>query len=146
MQTKKVNIYIGGILVHDHETALYNFGTGHGECNVHLNRYLKKNTQESGNKWSSCLADFLCSLNRFRKKCISLGKTVFSANRILRYFNRYNKLIEEGRSQNMSGGFRTKAGIEMYCRILSVIETIKRRKIAIFKGIKDMFAGRPVIV
>ena len=189
-----------GILVHDHETALYNFGTGHGECNVHLNRYLKKNTQESGNKWSSCLADFLCSLNRFRKKCISLGKTVFSANRILRYFNRYNKLIEEGWSQNMntknrlakkeeakllrrlekyrdnhllfitdfrvsfdnnmserdlrkcknhqkmSGGFRTKAGIEMYCRILSVIETIKRRKIAIFKGIKDMFAGRPVIV
>ena len=182
------------------ETALYNFGTGHGECNVHLNRYLKKNTQESGNKWSSCLADFLCSLNRFRKKCISLGKTVFSANRILRYFNRYNKLIEEGWSQNMntknrlakkeeakllrrlekyrdnhllfitdfrvsfdnnmserdlrkcknrqkmSGGFRTKAGIEMYCRILSVIETIKRRKIAIFKGIKDMFAGRPVIV
>ena len=189
-----------GMLVHDHETALYNFGTGHGECNVHLNRYLKKNTQESGNKWSSCLADFLCSLNRFRKKCISLGKTVFSANRILRYFNRYNKLIEEGWSQNMntknrlakkeeakllrrlekyrdnhllfitdfrvsfdnnmserdlrkcknrqkmSGGFRTKAGIEMYCRILSVIETIKRRKIAIFKGIKDMFAGRPVIV
>ena len=48
--------------------------------------------------------------------------------------------------QKMSGGFRTKAGIEMYCRILSVIETIKRRKIAIFKGIKDMFAGRPVIV
>ena len=35
-----------GILVHDHETALYNFGIGHGECNVHLNRYLKKNTQE----------------------------------------------------------------------------------------------------
>lgn len=34
-----------GILIHDHETALYNFGTGHGECNVHLLRYLKKKLQ-----------------------------------------------------------------------------------------------------
>ena len=184
-----------GILVHDHETALYNFGIGHGECNVHLLRYLKKNTQESGNKRSCCFAGFLSSLNRFRKKCISLGKTAFSSAQIRRYFERYNKLIEEGWSQNrntknrlakkeearllrrlekyrdnhllfltdfrvsfddnmserdlrkcknrqkMSGGFRTKAGIEMYCRILSVIETIKRQKTGIFNGIKDMFAG-----
>ena len=33
-----------GILVHDHETALYHFGTEHGECNVHLIRYLRKNS------------------------------------------------------------------------------------------------------
>ena len=38
-----------GILVHDHETALYHFGTGHGECNAHIIRYLKKNSEESGN-------------------------------------------------------------------------------------------------
>ena len=25
-----------GILIHDHETSMYNFGAGHGECNVHL--------------------------------------------------------------------------------------------------------------
>ncbi len=29
-----------GTLVHDHETAAYHFGTRHGECNVHLQRYL----------------------------------------------------------------------------------------------------------
>jgi len=46
----------------------------------------------------------------------------------------------------MSGGFRTEAGIKMYCNILSVIETIKRRKIGIFNGIKDMFEGRPVFI
>lgn len=37
-----------GILEHDHETALYHYGTGHGECNVYLLRYLKKNTEEAG--------------------------------------------------------------------------------------------------
>jgi len=35
-----------GALTHDHETALYHFGSRHGECNVHLGRYLLKNTEE----------------------------------------------------------------------------------------------------
>lgn len=38
-----------GMLLHDHETALYHFGTGHAECNVHIIRYLRKNTEETGN-------------------------------------------------------------------------------------------------
>ena len=36
-----------GTLVHDHETAMYHFGTGHGECNVHLIRYLRKNSEDT---------------------------------------------------------------------------------------------------
>lgn len=31
-----------GTLLHDHETALYHFGTEHAECNVHIIRYLRK--------------------------------------------------------------------------------------------------------
>ena len=37
-----------GILSHDHENALYHFGTDHAECNVHIIRYLRKNTEETG--------------------------------------------------------------------------------------------------
>ena len=33
--------------------ALYHFGTAHGECNVHIIRYLRKNTEEAKHKWSS---------------------------------------------------------------------------------------------
>lgn len=50
-----------GILIHDHETALYHFGTGHGECNVHLGRYLQKNTEETSNQWSHNMEMFLKS-------------------------------------------------------------------------------------
>lgn len=39
-----------GILTHVHETALCHFGTEHGECNVHLGRYLCKNTEETSNR------------------------------------------------------------------------------------------------
>lgn len=37
-----------GTLLHDHEAALYHFGTEHAECNVHIIRYLCKtrNRQE----------------------------------------------------------------------------------------------------
>lgn len=31
-----------GLLVYDHETALYHFGTDLAECNVHIIRYLRK--------------------------------------------------------------------------------------------------------
>ena len=59
-----------GILVHDHETALYHFGTDHAECNVHIIRYLRKNTEDSGNKWSGEMIRLLCEMNNTRKKCM----------------------------------------------------------------------------
>lgn len=72
---KKVSFLakFAGVLVHDHETALYHFGTGHGECNVHIIRYLKKNSEESGNSWSGEMISLLCEMNRRRKQCISKG-------------------------------------------------------------------------
>jgi transposase len=63
-----------GILVHDHETALYHFGTGHGECNAHIMRYLKKNGEDSANSWSGDMISLLCEMNRERKHAISRGK------------------------------------------------------------------------
>lgn len=65
-----------GTLIHDHETALYHFGTGHGECNVHLLRYLRKNTEEAGNPWSQKMAELLIEMNRERKKQFSWGARV----------------------------------------------------------------------
>ena len=62
-----------GILLHDHETALYHFGTDHAECNVHIIRYLCKNTEESGNAWSDKMITLLCEMNRTRKDFIKQG-------------------------------------------------------------------------
>ena len=66
-----------GALIHDHETALYHFGTRHGECNVHLERYLLKNTEETGNTWSHELSCFLEGMNQARKKTDPSGKGMF---------------------------------------------------------------------
>ena len=42
-----------GTLVHDHNTANYNYGTGNAECSVHIILYLKANCENTQNIWSS---------------------------------------------------------------------------------------------
>lgn len=188
-----------GILVHDHETAMYHFGTGHGECNVHLLRYLKKNTQETGNGWSKEMSGLLCEMKRERRRIQEQGMSSFSKEELCGYEQRYMSLLSRGREENrktkhryaqkeekallnrmetyrenhllflynfsvpfddnmserdlrkaknrekMAGGFRKESGNEMYCAILTVIETLKRRKMGLIENLKKLFMGTPAI-
>ena len=47
--------------------------------------------------------------------------------------------------QKMAGGFRKENGHRMYCDILTIIETIKRRKLSMINSIKELYLGRPAI-
>ena len=47
--------------------------------------------------------------------------------------------------QKMAGGFCKASGNEMYCSILSIIETLKRRGMAILENIKCLFMGTPAV-
>ena len=188
-----------GILVHDHETALYHFGTDHAECNVHIIRYLQKNTEDTGHKWSGEMISLLCEMNQKRKQFIQQGLKEFSKDIISDYEKKYFGLLAVGRAENkktshkyaqkdekallnrmdkyshnhllflhdfrvsfddniserdlrkaknrqkMSGGFRKDSGHEMYCKILTIIETLKRRNMAILENIKQLFVGTPAI-
>ena len=188
-----------GILVHDHETALYHFGTDHGECNVHVIRYLRKNTEDTQNTWSGQMINLLCEMNRKRKAAIKEKRDRFETAVLSGYEKKYDDLIALGRTENkktkhryakdeekkllnriekykrnhllfmhdfrvpfddnmserdlrkaknrqkMAGGFRKASGHEMYCRILTIIETLKRRKMGIFENIKLLFMGTPAI-
>lgn len=82
-----------GILTHDHETALYHFGTDHAECNVHLIRYLTANTENTGHKWSSKLISLLCEANRYRKRMMADGQTVIPQETLLRLESRFDELL-----------------------------------------------------
>lgn len=188
-----------GTFTHDHETALYHFGTGHGECNVHLERYLLKNTEETGNQWSHDLIGYLEGMNHARQKRIQAGYSGFTQEELERYSDRYDEIIAIGVGENritkgrvakkeekallnrlkkykenhllflydfqihysnnrsekdlricknrqkMAGGFRTVSGRQMYCEIMSFIETVKRRGLNIFQSIVGLMDGTPVI-
>ena len=47
--------------------------------------------------------------------------------------------------QKMAGGFRKESGQKMYCSIMSIIETLKKRDMGIIKNIKKLFMGTPAI-
>lgn len=188
-----------GVFTHDHETAIYHFGTGHGECNVHIERYLLKNTEETGNVWSRQLSSFLKGMNHARNELKLAGETGFTREQLERYGARYDEIISGGLEQNkntkgriakkeekallnrlkkykenhllflydfrihfsnnmsekdlricknrqkMAGGFRTTEGRQMYCAIMSFIETVKRRGLNIFQSIINLMNGTPVI-
>lgn len=188
-----------GTLLHDHETALYHFGTEHAECNVHIIRYLRKNTEETGNRWSDGMITLLCEMNRKRKELMGQDILSFSDGMINAYEERYFSLLQKGRGENkstthnyakqeekallnrmekyshnhllflhdfsipfdnniserdlrkaknrqkMAGGFRKESGNEMYCSIMTVIETLKKRKLGIIENIKKLFMGTPAI-
>ena len=207
MQSKSINALkkleflkkYAGILLHDHETALYHFGTEHAECNVHIIRYLRKNTEETGNNWSGEMITLLCEMNKMRKEYMRQGKSEFPAEITILYEEKYASLLKKGREENkntkhkyarqdevtlmnrmekyrhnhllflydfsvpfddniserdlrkaknrqkMAGGFRKESGHEMYCDIMSIIETLKKRKMGIIENIKLLFMGTPAI-
>lgn len=188
-----------GILLHDHEAALYHFGADHAECNVHLLRYLRKNTEESGNGWSEKMSELFREMNRERKGIMEKGGSSFPNEAAACYEKRYAELIGEGRGENretrhqyarkdekallnrlekygrnhllflhdfsipfddniserdlrkaknrqkMAGGFRKESGHEMYCAILTIIETMKKRKMGLIENLKELFMGAPAI-
>lgn len=47
--------------------------------------------------------------------------------------------------QKMAGGFRNDKGRQMYCDIMSFVETVKRKKLNIFQSIVALIKGTPVI-
>ena len=188
-----------GILMHDHETALYHFGQGHAECNVHILRYLRKNTEDSRNGWSEEMMHLLTEMNEARKALIASGKDGFAEEEVHQYEEKYAKTIEKGRQQNqkteyeyarkrelallnrldkyrdnhllflhrfdvpfddnmserdlrkaknrqkMTGGFRKSSGLDMYCKIMTVIETAKRKRAGIMDSIKNIFSGSSAV-
>ncbi len=177
-----------GTLVHDHETALFHFGTAHAECNVHILRYLTKNSEDTGNKWSEAMKRWLSDMNKTRKRRIAEGRP-FTEDELAALEAQYTAILRQGQAENeatkprwakkdeasllrrlekyrdshllflrrfdvpfdnnlserdlrkvknrqkMSGGFRDESGRDVFCTILSFIETCKRRCLPVFQSI-----------
>lgn len=187
-----------GILMHDHETAMYHFGSGHAECNVHLLRYLRKNSEDTGNAWSRDMIRLMTDANNRRKELLE-KQEFFTAEEAARITEEFKNLLTKGYEQNqktqhkyvasgelallnrltkyqdchllflydknvkfhnndserdlrkckthqkMSGGFRKESGSKLYCDIMSIVETYKKKGMQVYGNIGSIFAGKRVI-
>jgi hypothetical protein len=85
-----------GILVHDHNTVNYNYGTGNAECNVHLIRYLKANSDNTHHDWSDDMTAFLLALKRSKESALGFELSGFEQADIEKYRKRYDEIIKSG--------------------------------------------------
>lgn len=91
-----------GLLVHDHEVALYRFGSKHSECLVHLLRYLNKTCDETKNSWAFEFRDMIKELIHKRKVYLSQGQESFNQEEYIEYNKHYDALIDRGYEENNS--------------------------------------------
>lgn len=85
-----------GTLVHDHNTVNYNYGMGNAECNVHIIRYLRANSDNTRHNWSDDMIAFLLSLKRSKELAKGFGADKFELNDIEIYQKRYDEIVKEG--------------------------------------------------
>jgi transposase-like protein len=85
-----------GVLVHDHNTVNYNYGMGNAECNVHLIRYLKANSENTHHCWSEEMIEFVLSLKRSKEFAVCFGAKRFEQADLEGYRKRYDEIVSAG--------------------------------------------------
>lgn len=89
-----------GILVHDHDTSFYHFGTDHQECNVHVLRYLlEAEENEPHLAWHGRMRKLLLAMNQDRKVLIQAGVMSFDPETLAGYRMTYDAILDEAESE-----------------------------------------------
>lgn len=89
-----------GTLVHDHEPVIYNYGSKHVECNVHVTRYLKGNYENTSHSWDIEMIEFLNNLNNKKKELILNDINSFTQDELNYYLNKYDEIISKAKEEN----------------------------------------------
>ena len=115
-----------GILMHDHETALYKYGLDHVECLVHLIRYLTKNSEDTGHKWSNKMISLLLSIHEYRKRLIEKGESAMDEATIKRLESRYDELLQEAETERKTGICKLRWALKEEKALLNRMKKYKR--------------------
>ncbi len=81
-----------GILVHDHDVTLYNYGDNHQECLVHVLRYLKNSMEnEPSLTWNKKMRELIQQMIHYRNR-LGLDE-LFEKSIALEFENEYLKIL-----------------------------------------------------
>ena len=107
-----------GIIVHDHDTTFYNYGSDHQECSTHILRYLKDAMEnEPDRKWAGKMRTLLQEAIHYRN---SLGEDDdLDAEKVESFEKRYCEIIEEAKNEylDVPPGKYYKDGYNLYKRM-----------------------------
>lgn len=98
-----------GILVHDHESTFYKYGSNHQECLAHVLRYLKDSMEnEPERTWNKEMYSLLREMIHYRKGLEAENECDESV--VSEYEKRYKELLQKATSLTEYPGFWIKKG------------------------------------
>ena len=107
-----------GIIVHDHDTTFYSYGSDHQECSTHMLRYLKDAMEnEPDRKWAGKMRALLQEMIHYRN---SLSEDVDpDTDKVESFEKKYCEIIEEARNEylDVPPGKYYKDGYNLYKRM-----------------------------
>lgn len=127
-----------GTLIHDHETAIYHFGSEHGECNAHIFRYLQKNTEEAKSKWSGEMKALLSEANR-ACKAARLARSSVDEAYVAKVESQYDSILAKGWEENKKTKGFTAATEER--RLLNRLKEYKKEHLLFLKDLRVPFTN-----
>jgi len=84
-----------GTLVHDHDSAYYNIGSAHAECNVHILRYLKGVAEnEPSRMWAPAMYALLLKSNDWAKEARGQKQASLTLTQVTEIESRYDEICE----------------------------------------------------
>lgn len=87
-----------GILVHDHESTFYRYGTNHQECLAHVLRYLKNSMEnEPERTWNKEMRVLIQEMIHYRNSCCK--ETEVTAEKVRELEERYRKILEQAKEE-----------------------------------------------
>lgn len=110
-----------GTLIHDHEVALYNFGSAHGECNVHLDRYLKGILELADSPSAAAMRSLLYEI----KDAVERNKGSLDEQECRKYEQKYDEILLQWRDENSTRKYEFVRKKE-----LSLINRLDKYKVA----------------
>lgn len=85
-----------GILIHDHESTFYNYGSDHQECLAHILRALKDSMEnESDRTWNKQMHSLLREMIHYRKTLPP--ETNCEQEKIAEFESRYDKILDQAK-------------------------------------------------
>jgi hypothetical protein len=88
-------------IVHDHDIKYFKFGVGkHGECNIHIIRYLKSIIELTRHGWAAAMAALLLSMLALKENDLANNINFMDGQSLAKYSDEYDRIIQVGRAEN----------------------------------------------
>jgi len=132
-------IYLG-TLIHDHNIVQYNFGTGHGECNAHILRYLKAVEDFTKHKWPLEMAVLLKEILHQRHLLSDENIFAFSEKTLENYSQKYDDILKTA-SQEYQTDIMTNAYKDDERKLITRLKDYKENHLLFMYDFKIPFSN-----